>query len=169
VSDYVRLHLVPVSQVQARQYITEVHRHNDAPQSSSIRLSVGIADESDTLRGVACLGRPVARMLDDGRTAEVLRVATDGVRNGASMLYGALVRAAWAIGYTRIVTYTLEAEPGTSLRAAGWTYELTTKDRDTAHDWASRDGRSGAKPTLFFEDKVPTGPKVRWVIERKVA
>jgi hypothetical protein len=59
----------------------------------------------------------------DGRTAEVYRIASDGVPNGCSMLYGALVRAAWALGYDKALTYTLADEPGTSLKASGWTYD----------------------------------------------
>lgn len=71
--------------------------------------------------GVAVVGRPVARHLQDGWTAEVTRVATDGTRNACSMLYGACWRACRALGWRRLVTYTLDTEPGTSLRAAGWT------------------------------------------------
>ena len=78
-------------------------------------------DETGTVRGVASIGRPVARMLDDGWTLEVRRVATDGVHNGCSLLYGAARRIGWAMGYRRIVTYTLPEEGGASLRAAGWT------------------------------------------------
>ncbi len=66
------------------------------------------------------IGRPVARHLQDGFTAEVTRVATDGARNACSMLYGAAWRAARAIGYRRLITYTLNTEPGESLRGAGF-------------------------------------------------
>jgi hypothetical protein len=84
------------------------------------KFSVAIADGAGRMRGVAIVGRPVSRALDDGCTLEVSRVATDGVRNGCSMLYGACRRAAFALGYRRLVTYVLNTEPGTSLRAAGW-------------------------------------------------
>lgn len=72
------------------------------------------------VRGVAIVGRPVARNSDNGWTLEVNRVCTDGARNACSMLYGAAWRAAKALGYRRLVTYTLPAEGGASLRAAGW-------------------------------------------------
>jgi len=62
----------------------------------------------------------VSRGLDDGWTLEVNRVATDGTRNACSMLYAACWRAAKAIGYRKLVTYTLPEEGGASLRAAGW-------------------------------------------------
>lgn len=66
------------------------------------------------------VGRPVARHMADGWTAEVTRLATDGSRNACSLLYAAAWRAARAMGYRRLITYTLATEPGTSLRAAGW-------------------------------------------------
>ena len=71
--------------------------------------------------GVAIVGRPVSRYLDDGLTLEVNRLCTTGEQNACSMLYGAAARAAKAMGYHKIITYTLDSEPGTSLRAAGWT------------------------------------------------
>jgi hypothetical protein len=72
------------------------------------------------VRAVAIVGRPVARHLADGFTAEVTRLASDGTRNACSMLYGAAWRAARALGYRRLVTYTLAEERGASLRGAGW-------------------------------------------------
>ena len=74
-------------------------------------------------------GRPVARHYDDGSTVEITRVSTDGTRNATSMLYGALTRAGFALGYTRIITYTQANESGSSLRAAGWTVIATRKPR----------------------------------------
>lgn len=84
------------------------------------KFCIGVADEDGVLRGVAIVGRPVARMYDNGQTLEVNRTATDGSPNANSMLYAAAWRAAKALGYTRLVTYTQAAETGASLRAAGW-------------------------------------------------
>jgi hypothetical protein len=70
--------------------------------------------------GVVIVGRPVARMLDDGKTLEVTRCCTDGTHNACSMLYSAARRAAKALGYKRIITYILATETGGSLKAAGW-------------------------------------------------
>jgi hypothetical protein len=78
------------------------------------------AAEGETIVAVAIVGKPVARLLDDGFTAEVTRLASDGAPNACSMLYGACWRAARALGYRRLVTYTLAEERGSSLRAAGW-------------------------------------------------
>lgn len=161
---YVRLRLVPVSLSEARRYVAEVHRHNDPPIAH--RASVGIADEQGTLRGVGILGIPKARLSMDGRTVEVVRVATDGVKNGCSMLYGALVRVAWNLGYDRVLTYTLDSEPGTSLKAAGWRREGIVESGGK-QEWNRRNGRE--LRGMFYEPKVPDGPKVKWVIERKAA
>ena len=70
--------------------------------------------------GAVIVGRPVARMNDDGWTAEVTRCVTNGARNGCSILYGAAWRAARAMGYRRLITYTLPEEGGSSLKASGF-------------------------------------------------
>lgn len=165
-SGYVALRLRPVSFTEARRFVAEKHRHNDPPIAA--RVSVGIEDAIGKLRGVGILGLPKARYLDDGRTAEIVRVATDGVRNGCSMIYGALVRAAWSLGYDRIYTYTLESETGSSLRASGWTLDQITEPAN-AKAWNSTNEtvRSRDRLTLFYEAKVPVGRKIRWVISRR--
>ncbi|MFD4611942.1 XF1762 family protein [Streptomyces sp. NPDC058440] len=75
-------------------------------------FAVGAADETGILRAVAIVGRPVARHLDDGTTLEVTRTASDGTRNANSLLYGASWRAAKALGYRRLITFTQEGESG---------------------------------------------------------
>ena len=112
------LHLVPISQRVAQECVTRWHRHNAAPRGDLFR--VGAATDDGTLVAVAIAGRPVARAYDDGRTVEITRVSSDGTRNATSMLYGALTRAAWALGYSRVITYTQADEGGASLRAAGF-------------------------------------------------
>jgi hypothetical protein len=113
-----RLCLVPVTFQQAREFVGDWHRHHRPPPGH--KFSIGAADETGQLIGVAIVGRPVARHLDDGLTLEVTRTATDGTPNANSLLYGAALRAAKAMGYRRLVTYTQAGESGTSLRAAGW-------------------------------------------------
>jgi len=112
------LRLVPVSLAQANEHVAAWHRHNRPTVGH--KFSVGAADENGVLRAVAIVGRPVARNFDDGLTLEVNRVASDGTRNANSMLYGACTRAAFALGYRRLITYTQADESGASLRAAGW-------------------------------------------------
>ena len=164
-TDYVRLRLIPVSLAEARRFIAETHRHNDPPTGH--RVSVGIADDTGKVRGVGVLGHPLARKSDDGRTAAIYRIATDGVPNGCSMLYGALVRVAWALGYDKVLTYTLADEPGTSLRASGWTYDGEAGGGDWATASQPKRLNASEKPTMFFDHKMPQGKKVRWHIERK--
>ena len=112
------LTLRPIDLSEARAFVQQHHRHNLPPPGH--KFSIACYD-GDRLCGVAIVGRPVARRLDDGLTLEITRDCTDGTYNACSMLYGACVRAARALGYKRIITYTLESEPGTSLKASGWT------------------------------------------------
>jgi hypothetical protein len=110
------LNVVPITFRQACAFIAEHHRHHQPPRG--MKFAVGVA-VGDGLVGVATVGRPVARHLDDGRTVEVTRTCTLGTRNANSMLYGAAWRAARAMGYWRMITYTQRGESGASLRAAG--------------------------------------------------
>lgn len=98
-------------------FVKENHRHNKPPIGHKFSIA---CYEDNRLCGVAMVGRPVARALDDGLTLEVNRCCTDGTRNCCSMLYGASWRAAKALGYKRIITYTRESENGASLRASNW-------------------------------------------------
>jgi hypothetical protein len=120
------LRLVPVTFAEASAFVDAWHRHHRPPRGH--KFSLGVACD-DTLVGVAMVGRPVARHLDDGLTLEVNRTATDGTRHANSMLYGAAWRAAKALGYRRLITYTQETESGSSLRAAGWSVVATRPAR----------------------------------------
>lgn len=111
------LSLVPVSLKDANAFVAEHHRHHKPARGH--KFSIGCAAEG-RLVGVAIIGRPVSRYLDDGRTLEVNRLCTTGEQNACSILYAAAARAAKAMGYSKVITYTLDSEPGTSLRAAGW-------------------------------------------------
>jgi hypothetical protein len=131
----VRLELVPITRDEAFAFIERHHRHHPPP--TSWRYGVGVHVEG-TVVGVVVVGRPVSRHLDDGWTAEVTRLCTDGTEHAASKLYAAAWRASRALGYRRLITYTLTTEPGTSLRAAGW---RTIGQTDTrARSW-DRPGR----------------------------
>ncbi len=111
------LKLVPVSLKEANTFVAEHHRHHKPVTGH--KFSLGCTQEGQ-LVGVAIVGRPVSRYLDDGMTLEVNRLCSTGEKNVCSFLYGAAARAGKELGYQRIVTYTLDTEPGTSLRAAGW-------------------------------------------------
>lgn len=111
------LQLVPVDFDTACRFVAMWHRHHEPPKGH--KFSIGVASD-ETLVGVVMVGRPVARVLDNGQTLEVTRSATDGTQNANSMLYAAAWRATKALGYHRLVTYTETGESGTSLRGAGW-------------------------------------------------
>lgn len=113
-----KLRITPISLEEANAYVSEHHRHHDPVTGH--KYSIAITDESGKVRGVAIVGRPVSRIADNGWTLEVNRCCTDGVANGCSMLYRAAWRAAKAMGYTRLITYTLPEEGGGSLKGAGF-------------------------------------------------
>ena len=111
------LELRPCDFATAKSFVGIYHRHNKPPAGH--KFSIACYD-GDKLVGVCMVGRPIGRYLDDGLTLEINRCCTDGTKNACTMLYGAAQRAAAALGYKRIVTYTLESENGASLRASNW-------------------------------------------------
>ena len=114
------LRIVPISLRTANAYVAKQHRHRKPVTGH--KFSIGCTNAQDELVGVAIVGRPVSRYLDNGLTLEVNRLCTDWTKNACSMLYAAAWRAARAMGYHKIITYTLDTENGASLRAAGWNF-----------------------------------------------
>ena len=112
---------LPLTQRAAKAYIDEHHRHHKAAHADVFRIAA--ADDDGTILGVMQVGRPVNRNLDDGRTLEVLRLCSEGGQNVCSFLYSRAARIAKELGYKHIVTYILETENGSSLRASGWLLE----------------------------------------------
>jgi hypothetical protein len=110
--------VTPISLAEANAFVGAHHRHHKPV--AGCKFCVAVSDDGGVVRGVAIVGRPVARRLDDGWTLEVNRCCTDGARNACSMLYAAAWRAAKALGFRRMITYTLPEEGGASLRASGW-------------------------------------------------
>lgn len=113
------LTVLPMTLPKANEAIERWHRHHGKLPGGFAWWAVGAYRDGE-LVGVALAGRPTNRNNDDGQTVEVQRLATDGTRNACSILYGACAKAAAAIGAARIITYTLESESGSSLRAVGW-------------------------------------------------
>ena len=143
------LELGPITRDAANAYVKAHHRHHGRVVGHVFALAARVDGETV---GVAIVGRPIARHLQDGVTAEITRVATNGHRNACSVLYGACARAARALGYRRIITYTLESELGASLRGAGW--KATKLTRAESHD----------RPSRRRTDKHPTCAKIRWEV-----
>lgn len=152
-----RLEIWPMPIMYAKRYIAEHHRHHKPPIAAVFALAANV--DAD-LVGVIIVGRPKARMLDNGITAEVLRCCTEGRRNACSFLYGAAWRAARAIGYRRLVTYTLPEEGGASLRATGW-----RNDGEAGGGSWKRDARDHWKARGTTSDAHPLGVKTRWSVE----
>jgi hypothetical protein len=144
----VKLELVPLGYREADAFIEQHHRHHQPTQGFKFILGAALDGK---IVGVAVVGLPIAAPFDDGWTAEVRRTCTDGTPNVNSFLYGASWRAARALGYRRLITYTLQSESGVSLRAAGW--RVIAERR--ARSWARESGR----PRV---DKSPYQGKLLW-------
>lgn len=142
------LKAVPISLKDANAFVDAVHRHHQHAVRDKFRCAAAIGDK---VVGVAQVGRPVSRMLDDGETLEVVRLCTDGTQNACSFLYSRACAIAKLMGYKKIITYTLETEPGTSLIASGFTLDGVTQ------------GGGWSRPSRKRETKAPTCPKKRWV------
>ena len=147
------LALVPIMFADACYFVTMWHRHLTPP--AGCKFCTAVADQTGVLRGVAIVGRPVARSYDNGTTLEVTRLATDGTPNAASMLYAAAWRAAKALGYRRLVTYTLaDDETGASLRAAAGYRVVAQRPARAGWDTPSRpreDRGADDMPRLLWE------------------
>lgn len=141
------MEIVPCTITDAKAFVSQVHRHHKPPQGGLFAVAVAV---DGVVVGVAIIGRPVSRHMDDGWTAEVTRVATDGTGNACSKLYGAASKAALALGYKKIITYTLDSEPGSSLRGAGWRCLGTAG----GGSWDCK-----SRPRV---DKHPTQMKMKW-------
>jgi hypothetical protein len=142
------LEVRPITLRAANAYVALHHRHHRPARGCVFCISVW---QDGELCGVAIVGRPLARMLQDGATCEVLRCCTNGTYNACSKLYATAAKAARVLGYQRIVTYTLPAEGGASLRAAGWVCEAPLAGGGT---W-SREGR-------LRGGELNTTRKLRW-------
>lgn len=148
-----KLALCPLDLEEANTLCRDLHRHHEPVVGH--KFSLGAVRRSDVggikiICGAVIVGRPVSRMRDDGETLEVTRLMTDGTKNACSFLYGAAARAAFALGYRRIGTYTLPEEGGASLRGAGW--RLIGERGGGSWD-------RGERPRV---DKHPTQGKLLW-------
>jgi hypothetical protein len=142
-----KLEIVHVKLADANAFVARHHRHHKPVPGH--KYSIGV-ESSGVLVGVAIIGRPVARLQDDGLTLEVNRVATDGTKNACSILYGAARRACFALGFKRLITYTLPSEGGASLRGAGWKL------------LGSAGGGKWSRTNRLRDDDHPTQTKLKW-------
>lgn len=140
----------PLELKQANEYVDRLHRHHNSVHRDKFRVG---ATKNGKLVGVVQVGRPVSRILDDGQTLEVVRLCSDGTKDVCSFLYSKAARIAKELGYSRIITYILESETGTSLRATGWKLDGTTS------------GGEWDRPSRRRNTSAPTCPKKRYVKE----
>jgi hypothetical protein len=148
--------IVPVTLTDAKRFVGQFHRHNKPPVGWLFGNGLEIDGE---LVGVAVAGRPVARALDNGRSVEITRVCTKGDKNANSKLYGAILRAASALGYERAYTYTLKSESGATMLAVGFTVDAELGERKT---W-NCPARQRVQTDLFGNETRPSEPKIRWI------
>lgn len=156
-----RLKAIPLELKEAQSFIDENHRHHKASYRDKFR--VGCVKDGE-LVGVVQVGRPVSRYLDDGETLEVLRLCCINEKDVCSFLYSRASRIAKEMGYKKIITYILDTERGTSLKASGWVKEA---DGVGGKDWnvPSRPREVISQQLSLFEqkDKYPiNAPKQRW-------
>lgn len=143
------LKAIPISRDNANKFVNRLHRHHIASIGDKYRIAA--ADSSGKVVGIVQVGRPVSRMLDDGKTLEITRCCTDGTKNACSFLYGRATKIAKLMGYERMITYTLENEIGSSLVASGFKFDGMTN----GGSWNCK-----SRPR---QQKAPVCRKKRWV------
>ena len=153
--------IVPISLKEANSFVEKYHRHHNPVVGH--KFSIGVVDDNENLVGVAIVGRPVSRHLDNGKTLEVTRLCTDGTYNACSFLYSRCAKIAKDMGYEKIITYILETENGASLKASGWELE---QEKAGGGSWNVPSRPRELEPTqlsLFPQKpKYPTESKKRW-------
>lgn len=135
-----KLKLQPTTLRKANEFVESFHRHSKPCRGARFCLQALYNEE---VVGIAIIGRPVARKLDDGLTAEVNRVCVlpTAPKNTCSFLYGRAWRVWQQMGGERMITYTLQDESGSSLRGAGWKILGETKPSNTRKGWLTRENR----------------------------
>lgn len=151
--------IVPLTLPQANALVAKWHRHHHPLRIH--RFSIGLTNDEGELIGAAIMQKPASASSDQHLTLEVARLVVnpslpprgDGHANAAcSRLYGACARIAKEMGFERIQTFILDTEPGTSLKAAGWTLDRRTK-------WSKWDHRADGR---LRRDELAQD-KQRWV------
>lgn len=156
------LELLPINLKEANAFVQKFHRHHKPVTGAKFWVGIFCKCCGDA-RGVAICGRPISRRLDDKRTVEVLRLCVkDETPNGCSMLYAACSRIAKEMGYSKILTYILMSEAGTSLKASGWDLEAANVG-GTSWNSSGNIIRTAETVDLFGTyKKYPAELKQRW-------
>ena len=113
------LKCIPLTLKEANAFVKEHHRHNK--ECRGHRFSIG-AIYKNKLVGVAIIGRPVSRNFDFRFVSEINRncVLENAPKGTCSFLYSRAMKVWQSQGGKKILTYTLETEPGSSLKAVNF-------------------------------------------------
>jgi hypothetical protein len=154
------LTLAPITVSAALKQVKAWHRH--LPDLQGGLFAVALVDGAKCV-GVGIAGNPSRVWQATGRIVisrcailEALPrvVGSDGTEHaapGCSIVYGALARAAQALGYLEAWTYTLPGEDGRSVKAAGFV------------DMGLTDGGEWSRPSRARAAAVRPEPKRRWL------
>lgn len=139
--------IVPLDIATANRFVAQFHRHNK--KVTGAKFAIGLTEEGELI-GVAIAGRPLARMLNNGKTIEILRVCVkERFKNANSKLYARMKRICQIMGYEKIITYTLKSETGSSLKAIGANIVSETRPGE----W-NRTGRRRTSQKIYSETKL---------------
>lgn len=147
----------PLTVKEANSFVSANHRHSKPVRSH--KFSIGLlSKKDDKIIGVAIVGRPISRYMDDGLTLEINRLCVlNNKKNTCSMLYGRVSKIAKLMGYEKVITYTLVKEPGISLKASGFHNDRLSKFNA---GWSMR---NGIQTRLDGREMVPSSDKLRWI------
>ena len=143
------LKCIPLTLKEANAFVIEHHRHSK--QCRGHRFSLG-AVYKDELVGAAIIGRAINRYLDNRFTAEILRnsVLEKAPKGTFIFLYSRAMKVWQSQGGKKILTYTLETEPGSSLKAVN--FNAAAKTGFFKGGWQNRSNRREYTPIR----------KIRW-------
>tara|TARA_R100000005_G_C4987307_1_gene195338 strand:- start:379 stop:846 length:468 start_codon:yes stop_codon:yes gene_type:complete len=150
------LKVVPLSLKEANEFVTKYHRHNKKCQGH--KFSLGAVFENK-LVGVVIVGRPVSRKLDDKLTLEINRncVLDNAPKGTCSFLYSKAIKVWQTMGGKKIITYTLDYESGSSLKAVNFKKEKMVQIFKKNTGWTTRANR--------VWQEVQKTPRIRWGME----
>ena len=147
------LSIIPLSLKEANEFVTKYHRHNK--KCAGHKFSIGAVYKNEIV-GVVIVGRPVARKLDDRFTLEINRncVLDTAPKGTCSFLYSRAIKIWQTMGGKKIITYTLETESGSSLKAVNFNKETTVQTFKKNTGWTTRTNR--------IWQEVQATPRIRW-------
>ncbi len=142
---------------EANRFIGLHHRHSVPLKPINVKFIIGLQHLNEVV-GVSIMGRPVNRHIEDGTTIEIRRLATNGLKVACSFLLARSCEVAYSLGYQKVVTYTLQEESGSSLKAVGF----TISHKSNSNGKWKRNGVSTTQTRLDGRDLIPSKNKICW-------